>query len=94
MLDAVRFQKNSSCKDRSNFIERRELEYSKPKAVVLLGALDTRLLYLSRTTICQGSAQHEETLDCELGEEMLSGEAKVADLWSVCTAEEAVGRYG
>lgn len=43
--------------------------------------------------ICQGSTDHA-SLDCELGEEMLSGEAKVADLWSVCTAEEAVGKFG
>lgn len=41
----------------------------------------------------QRSADHE-ALDCELGEEMLSGGAKVADLWSVCTAEEAVGKFG
>lgn len=42
----------------------------------------------------QGSADHEASLNCELGEEMLSGEAKVVDLWSVCTAEEAVGKFG
>lgn len=33
-------------------------------------------------------------LGAELGEEMLSGEAKVADLWSVHTAEEATGKFG
>eukprot|EP00903_Cladosiphon_okamuranus_P010376 g9815.t2 len=42
----------------------------------------------------QASADHEASLDCELGEEMLSGEATVANLWSVCTIQEAVGKFG
>ncbi|CAM9213846.1 unnamed protein product, partial [Scytosiphon promiscuus] len=33
-------------------------------------------------------------LDSELGEEMLSGQSKVADLWTVLTAEEALTKFG
>lgn len=33
-------------------------------------------------------------LASELGEEMLSGEVEVTDLWSVITAEEALGKFG
>lgn len=33
-------------------------------------------------------------VDSELGAEMFSGEEKVTDLWSVQTAEEAVGKFG
>lgn len=48
--------------------------------------------YFSR----QGHGYRDENalLDSELGEEMLSGQAKVADLWSVHTAEEALTKFG
>lgn len=44
--------------------------------------------------LCQRSTDDKASLDCELGEEMLSGEAKVANLWSVSTAQEALGKFG
>ena len=50
--------------------------------------------WVCRTFVHQRSANDEASLDCELGEEMLSGEAKVTDLWSVSTAEEALGKFG
>lgn len=41
-----------------------------------------------------GCVDDEAFLESQLGEEVLSGEGKVADLWSVRTAEEAVGKFG
>lgn len=60
-------------------------------AVVLRGRISSHCYCCA---LDQGSAGHEALLDCELGEEMLNGEAKVADLWSVYSAEEAVGKFG
>lgn len=42
----------------------------------------------------QSYVNDEAFLDSELGEEMLSGQARVADLWSVPTAEEALTKFG
>lgn len=42
----------------------------------------------------RSSNDEASSLDCEIGEEMLSAEAKVADLWAVHTAQEAVGKFG
>ena len=35
-----------------------------------------------------------DVLDVELGEEVLSGEPNVTDLWSVRTVEEALAKFG
>lgn len=35
-----------------------------------------------------------DVLDVELGEEILSGEPNVTNLWSVQTVEEAIAKFG
>ncbi|CAN0172306.1 unnamed protein product [Ectocarpus sp. 12 AP-2014] len=46
------------------------------------------------STAAHGCVDDESFLESQLGEEVLSGEGKVAELWSVSTAEEAVGKFG
>lgn len=45
---------------------------------------------LMQPQVCAGI----DALDAELGEDILSGEPNVINLWSVRTVEEAVGKFG
>lgn len=47
-------------------------------------------ILLPQPQVCAGI----DTLDAELGEDILCGEPNVTDLWSVRTVEEAVGKFG
>lgn len=46
------------------------------------------------TTLSKGFGYGGGVVDSELGEEVLSGEANLTDLWSVQTLEDAVGKFG